>query len=175
MTFSVSHRQEHPIDEFPTTAHPNGRKFHPLHLSRKSYKYVMGHWETLDSGLSSYLGDILCGLAVLAQNTEGPSLIFLRDGLPCFSLHQLLIIRKLVNSVFLSLSLGVGIAQWYSAGFRAGWSGVPVLAGAGNFSLHSHVQGGSAPPPPASYPMGTRGSFPRSKAVGAWSWPLTSI
>jgi hypothetical protein len=29
--------------------------------------------------------------------------------------------------------------------------------------------------PPASYPMGTRGSFLRGKAVGAWSWPLTSI
>jgi len=28
---------------------------------------------------------------------------------------------------------------------------------------------------PASYPMGTRGSFPVSKAAGAWSWPLTSI
>jgi hypothetical protein len=24
---------------------------------------------------------------------------------------------------------------------------------------------------PASYPMGTRGSFSRGKAVGAWSWP----
>jgi hypothetical protein len=28
---------------------------------------------------------------------------------------------------------------------------------------------------PASYPMGTRGSFPGGKAAGAWSWPLTSI
>jgi len=27
----------------------------------------------------------------------------------------------------------------------------------------------------ASYPMGTRGSFPGWKAAGAWSWPLTSI
>jgi len=25
------------------------------------------------------------------------------------------------------------------------------------------------------YPMGTGDSFPSSKAVGAWSWPLTSI
>jgi len=34
----------------------------------------------------------------------------------------------------------------------------------------------SSPPRlPASYPMGTRGSFPGSKAVGAWSWPLISI
>jgi hypothetical protein len=28
---------------------------------------------------------------------------------------------------------------------------------------------------PASYPMGTRGSFCGDKAAGAWSWPLTSI
>jgi len=27
----------------------------------------------------------------------------------------------------------------------------------------------------ASYPMGTGGSYPWRKAVGAWSWPLTSI
>jgi hypothetical protein len=27
---------------------------------------------------------------------------------------------------------------------------------------------------PTSYPMGTGGSFPGGKAVGAWSWPLTS-
>jgi len=27
----------------------------------------------------------------------------------------------------------------------------------------------------ASYPIGTRGSFPGDKAAGAWSWPLTSI
>jgi hypothetical protein len=26
-----------------------------------------------------------------------------------------------------------------------------------------------------SYPVGTGGSFPRGKAAGAWSWPLTSI
>jgi len=27
----------------------------------------------------------------------------------------------------------------------------------------------------SSYPMGTGGPFPRSKAAGAWSWLLTSI
>jgi hypothetical protein len=37
---------------------------------------------------------------------------------------------------------------------------------AGNFSLHHHVQNGSEAHP-ASYPMGTRGSFPGSKAAGA--------
>jgi len=32
------------------------------------------------------------------------------------------------------------MAQWYSAGLWARWSGVCVLAGAGNFSLHNHIQ-----------------------------------
>jgi hypothetical protein len=38
-------------------------------------------------------------------------------------------------------------------------------AGAGSFSLHRRAQNGSGAHP-ASYPMGTRGSFPRSKAAG---------
>jgi hypothetical protein len=46
-------------------------------------------------------------------------------------------------------------------------------AGAGNFSLHHSVQNGSGAHP-ASYPMGTRGSFPGGKVAWAWSWPLTS-
>jgi hypothetical protein len=39
-------------------------------------------------------------------------------------------------------------------------------AGAGNISLHHHIQNGSGTHP-ASYPMGTRGSFPGVKAAGA--------
>jgi hypothetical protein len=39
--------------------------------------------------------------------------------------------------------------------------------------LHSvHTSSG---PHPVSYPVGTRGSYPRSKVARAWSWPLTSI
>jgi hypothetical protein len=53
-------------------------------------------------------------------------------------------------------------------------SRVRFPAGAGNFSLHRRVQNGSEAHP-ASYPVGTRGSFPGGKAAGAWSWPLTSI
>jgi hypothetical protein len=49
-------------------------------------------------------------------------------------------------------------AQWYSAGLRAGWSGVQVSLGTGNFSLWHRVQTGSGAQLP-SYPMGTRGSF----------------
>jgi hypothetical protein len=66
------------------------------------------------------------------------------------------------------------IAQWYSAGLRAVWSEVRVLAETGNFSLLHRVQTGSVAHP-ASYPMGKRGSLPGGKAGGAWSWPLTSI
>jgi hypothetical protein len=54
-------------------------------------------------------------------------------------------------------------------------SRVRFPAGAGNFSLHHpYVQNGSGALP-ASYPMGTRGSFPGVKATGEWSWPLISI
>jgi hypothetical protein len=57
----------------------------------------------------------------------------------------------------------VGIALGYVLDDR----GIRFLfpAGAGNFSLH-HVQNGSGAHS-ASYPMGTRGSFPGSKAAGA--------
>jgi hypothetical protein len=53
-------------------------------------------------------------------------------------------------------------------------SRVRFPSGAGNFSLHHGVQNGSEAHP-ASYPMGTGGSFPEGKAAGAWIWPLTSI
>jgi hypothetical protein len=66
----------------------------------------------------------------------------------------------------------VGIAPCYGLDDRD--SRVRFPAGAGNFSLHHRVQPGSGAHP-VSYPMGTRGSFPGSKAAGAWSWPLTSI
>jgi hypothetical protein len=65
-------------------------------------------------------------------------------------------------------------AQWCSAGLRARWSGVRVWAGAGNFSLHHRVQT-VYEAHAASYPTGTKGSFPGGKAAGAWSWPLTYI
>jgi len=45
---------------------------------------------------------------------------------------------------------------------------------AGNFSLHHSVQTGSGAYP-ASYPVGSRDSFPVSKEAGSWSWLLTSI
>jgi hypothetical protein len=65
-----------------------------------------------------------------------------------------------------SLDSSVGIALGYGLDDRG--SRVRFPAGAGNFSLHHRAH-------PASYPMGTRGSFPGGKAAGAWSWPLTCI
>jgi hypothetical protein len=66
----------------------------------------------------------------------------------------------------------VGIVLGYKLDNQG--SRVRFLSGAGNFSLHHCVQNDSEAHP-ASYPMGTRGSFPGGKAAGAWSWPLTSI
>jgi hypothetical protein len=58
----------------------------------------------------------------------------------------------------------VGIALGYGLDDRG--SRVRVPAGAGNFSLHYRVQNGSGAHP-ASYPMGTRVSFPGGKVAGA--------
>jgi hypothetical protein len=66
----------------------------------------------------------------------------------------------------------VGIALGYGLDDRG--SSVRFLGGSGNFSPHHRVQNGSGTHP-ASYPMGTRGSFLGGKAAGGWSWPLTSF
>jgi hypothetical protein len=64
---------------------------------------------------------------------------------------------------------GAGIAQWYSAGLRAEWSGFRVPVWAGNFSPNHSVQTGSGAHPATSYSIGTRGSFPGGEAAGVWS------
>jgi hypothetical protein len=64
------------------------------------------------------------------------------------------------------IALGYRLDNW---GYK-----VQSPAGAGNFSLHHHVQNGSGAHP-GSYPVGTRGSFPGDKATRPWSWSLTSI
>jgi hypothetical protein len=66
----------------------------------------------------------------------------------------------------------VGIALGYGLDDRGSMVRFPAVAG--DFSLHHRVQNGSEAHP-ASYPTGTRSSFPGGKAAGAWSWPLTSI
>jgi hypothetical protein len=63
-----------------------------------------------------------------------------------------------------SCDSSVGIALGYGLddrGYR-----VRFPAEAGNFSLHHRVQNGPGARP-ASYPMGTGGSFPGGKAAGA--------
>jgi hypothetical protein len=58
----------------------------------------------------------------------------------------------------------VGIALGYGLGDRG--SRLRLPAAAGNFSLHHRVQNGSGVHA-ASYPMGTRDSFPGGKAAGS--------
>jgi hypothetical protein len=58
----------------------------------------------------------------------------------------------------------VGIALGYGLDDRG--SRVRFPAGAGNFSLHHRVKNGFEAYP-ASYSMGTRGSFPGGKAAGS--------
>jgi hypothetical protein len=57
----------------------------------------------------------------------------------------------------------VSIALGYGLDDRG--SRVRFPAGAGNFSLHHRVQNDSGARP-ASYPIGTRGSFPGGKTAG---------
>jgi hypothetical protein len=63
-----------------------------------------------------------------------------------------------------SCDSSVGMALGYGLDDRG--SRVQFLTGAGNFSLHHCIQN-STGALPASYPMGTRGSFPGGKAAGA--------
>jgi hypothetical protein len=66
--------------------------------------------------------------------------------------------------LFMSLDSSVSIVISY--GLDDKMIRVRFLARAGNVSLQHHVQtGGGAHP--ASYPVGTRGSFPGDKAAGA--------
>jgi hypothetical protein len=55
------------------------------------------------------------------------------------------------------IALGYRLDDWDSR--------FQFLAGAGNFSLHHHVQNGFRAHPD-SYPIGIRGSFPGVKAAG---------
>jgi hypothetical protein len=52
---------------------------------------------------------------------------------------------------------------------------LPVTFFDQNFMYIYHFSHNGSGAHPASYPMGTRYSFPGCKAAGAWSWPLNSI
>jgi hypothetical protein len=67
-----------------------------------------------------------------------------------------------------SCDSSVGIALGYGLNDRG--SRVRFPEGVGNFS-HYRVQNGSGVHP-ASYPIGTRGSFPCGKAAGVWNYHL---
>jgi hypothetical protein len=58
-------------------------------------------------------------------------------------------------------SVGIATGYWLDDGMI----GFRLPAGAGNLSLRHRVQDGSRDHP-ASYPMGTGGSFPGCKAAG---------
>jgi hypothetical protein len=69
-----------------------------------------------------------------------------------------------VLAKYWSRDRSAGTALGYGLDDRG--SRVRFLAGAGNFSPHHRVQNGSGAHP-ASYPMGTRVSFPEGKAAGS--------
>jgi hypothetical protein len=68
---------------------------------------------------------------------------------------------------------GVGIAQSVQRRAR-GWMARVRFQAVQDYSVLCSVQTDSGVHP-ASYPVGTGGSFPGGKAAGPWSWPLTSI
>jgi hypothetical protein len=74
--------------------------------------------------------------------------------------------RKILNWMYQAYS-SVGIALGYGLDERGSRVRFPV--GAGTFSLHHRVHHNGTGAHPASYPVGTRGSFSGGKAAGAWS------
>jgi hypothetical protein len=68
----------------------------------------------------------------------------------------------ILNFKFCDSSVGIATRLW--AGRSRFYGSIP--GGAGNFSLHHRVQNGFGAHP-ASYAMGTKGSFPGGKAAGA--------
>jgi hypothetical protein len=75
-------------------------------------------------------------------------------------------LKKVFTVFIMNHDSSVSIALGYGLDDRG--SRVRLLVGTGNFSLHHCVQNGSGAHP-ASYPMGTKGSFPGGKAAGACS------
>jgi hypothetical protein len=78
-----------------------------------------------------------------------------------------LVINGFINYILIPF-LGVGIAQWYGAGLRAGWSGVRV---AGRDWAARMALGPTQPPVqwvPGACSLGI-------KRAESWSWPLTTI
>jgi hypothetical protein len=82
-----------------------------------------------------------------------------------FSIHHRVQIGSGAHQAYkMGTGGSVGIALRYGLDDRGSRFRFP--AGTGNFSLQHRVQNGSGTHP-ASYPMGTRGSFPGGKAAEA--------
>jgi hypothetical protein len=86
-----------------------------------------------------------------------------RDLLKCLGVDRRIILEWILGK-WKSRDSSVGVALGYGLDDRS--SRVRFPAGAGNFSLHHCIQNGSGAHP-ASYPMGTRDSYPGIKAAGA--------
>jgi hypothetical protein len=90
----------------------------------------------------------------------------------CLVLSKLCQLCKYMQYLF-CLSGSLGIVASIVARLWAKQSGIGTPAGTRNSSLLINVQIGSGAHP-ASYSMGTRGSFPRSKVTGDYHLPTYS-
>jgi hypothetical protein len=81
-----------------------------------------------------------------------------------FILLLLLLLKIIIIIIIIILIIIISVGTALGYGLDDRGSRVRFPAGARNFSLHHHVQNGSGVHP-ASYPMGTRGSFPGDKAA----------
>jgi hypothetical protein len=131
------------------------------------YFFINSVWKLLDT--PSYSGNGSVSPRILNIGTRcrrmfsfTPRLFYPRGKTPCT--HW---IRGWVGKIPVcakSRDSSVGIVLGYGLDDRG--SRVRFPARAGNFSLHRRVQNVSGAHP-ASYPVGTRGSFPGDKAAGA--------
>jgi hypothetical protein len=141
-------------------------------LERQLLRYTYKQYSTRDAWGLHGCEDTSYGLWVVTPCSDVAG--YQRFGRPCCLHLQDEVKWTWRQKVFRNFGVlphhysSVGIAlgcELDDRGFR-----VRFPAGPGNIS-HHRVQNGSGAHP-ASYPMGTRGSFPGGKAAGAWSWPL---
>jgi hypothetical protein len=177
--FSLSLRSKYSL-QHPVLKHPQpmffpfgeGSSFTPIQNIRWSFTF---HSEDLRSQSNSVsVGYRLDDRGLFLATASGPPLGPIQPPIQWVPDPFLLGIKRPVCEAEHSLPSSAKFKNTWSAGVRAGWAGVRVPAEAGNFSLHHRVQTGFGAHP-TSYPMCTWGSFPRGKAAGPWSWPLTSI
>jgi hypothetical protein len=128
----------------------------------------MDIWDTNDMGMEKFS---FRGFSGFSSTLKAPSYVphsFLPWGFPT----EYYVTFLISHEPYKSRDSSVGIALSYGLDERGSKVRFPV--GAGNFSLHHRVQNGSGALP-ASYIVGTRVSFPGSKAAGGCSWPLAPI